>query len=243
MLEPPTLELPTPTGSPYQADPEGACTRPGILVTVTATLDDEGVGVAGDDAAGVDQTGFDDSDLEVDVRRCGLYPGGSADPVATQASCTDGAVTVPTIEPVPAPGVLDASTRQVPYDPGSDGLHGDSDGDVGRRPAWGDLPEEWTDHTPTTATSTVNLIGTTCDVVTPVAPTVTQPRVPRRVSEPPTLTKSTTDGITYTTDADPALRAFADGRGDRHAGRCRGRLARPATDGWTETDANDSASR
>ncbi len=39
---------------------------------------------------------------------------------------------------------------------------------------WGQLPDGWSVDNPTTATFTVELVGTSCDEVTPVAPTVTQ---------------------------------------------------------------------
>ena len=35
----------------------------------------------------------------------------------------------------------------------------------------GELPDDWTEESPTEATFTVELVGTTCDEVTPVAPT------------------------------------------------------------------------
>ena len=54
-----------------------------------------------------------------------------------------------------------------------------------------------------TATYVVELVGTTCDEVTPVAPSFTQAVCRNGELVPPTLTLPTTDGITYTADKAP----------------------------------------
>ena len=64
----------------------------------------------------------------------------------------------------------------------------------------------------------VEFTGTTCDEVTPVAPTVTQAVCRNGVFEPPTVTLATTDGITYAADprgsAVCAVAGGGDGDGD-----------------------------
>ena len=70
MFEPATLTLPTTDGITYAADPAGPYVLLPQVVTVTATLDDAGVGVAGDDADGVDRDGFDDGDVQPVMLQC-----------------------------------------------------------------------------------------------------------------------------------------------------------------------------
>ena len=62
------------------------------------------------------------------------------------------------------------------------------------------MPPGWTRVDNVTATYTVELTGTTCDEVTPVAPSLTQAVCRNGVLVPPTLTLAETDGITYTAD-------------------------------------------
>ena len=64
------------------------------------------------------------------------------------------------------------------------------------------MPPGWTGSTTSTATYDVELTGTSCDEVTPVAPSFTQAVCRDGVLVPPTLTLADDDGITYT--ADPA---------------------------------------
>ncbi len=68
---------------------------------------------------------------------------------------------------------------------------------------WGQMPEGWTRVDNLTATYAVELTGTTCDEVTPVAPSFTQAVCRNGELVPPTLTLPTTDGITYTADKAP----------------------------------------
>ncbi len=65
---------------------------------------------------------------------------------------------------------------------------------------WGQMPEGWTRVDNLTATYVVELIGTTCDEVTPVAPTNHAAQCVDGALTPPTLTLAETDGITYTAD-------------------------------------------
>ena len=53
------------------------------------------------------------------------------------------------------------------------------------------------------ATFTVELVGTTCDEVTPVAPTNHDAQCVDGALIPPTLTLAETDGISYSVDEDP----------------------------------------
>ena len=68
--------------------------------------------------------------------------------------------------------------------------------------AWGQLPP-WVQDNPTTATFAVDLVGTTCDEVTPVAPTNHAAQCVDGALTPPTLTLAETDGISYSVDEDP----------------------------------------
>ena len=56
---------------------------------------------------------------------------------------------------------------------------------------------------PTTATLAVDLVGTTCDEVTPVPPTNHAAQCVDGALTPPTLTLAETDGISYSVDEDP----------------------------------------
>ena len=63
---------------------------------------------------------------------------------------------------------------------------------------WGQLPDGWTQVDPATATWTVTLPAeSSCEQVTPVAPTVTQAVCVGGVVTAPTLTLATTTAITY----------------------------------------------
>ena len=126
-----------------------------------------------------------------------------ADPTVTQATCTDGVVTVPTVTPGTvrrgSPTRLIRRVRMTGHRRHTvtvtatltDGL------------AWGELPDDWTEESPTEATFTVELVGTTCDEVTPVAPTNHAAQCVDGALTPPTLTLAETDGISYSVDADP----------------------------------------
>ena len=102
-------------------------------VTVTATLDDAEVGWPDDVAGGVDarrvrrrrRTGCRSA-----VVAC--TPVSPVDPEVMQATCADGAVTVPTVTAASGPtGVIYSVDPAGPYDAGDGDSHGDGDGDVG----------------------------------------------------------------------------------------------------------------
>ena len=109
------------------------------VVTVTATLAGTGVGLAGDVAGGVDRDGCDDGDVQpVALRPRACIPVLPVDPAVTQATCTAGEVTVPTM-------VLASTPAGVTYvaDPAGSvcrhgGDAGDGDGDVVGRVGVGD---------------------------------------------------------------------------------------------------------
>ncbi len=149
----------------------------GQTVVVTATLDETGVawpdplpaGWSPGDPATTKAT------YEVTFADVACTPVAPADPVVTQATCTGGEVTVPTVVPGTGPtGVSYALAPPGPYDPGTEDYTVTVTATLADGLAWGELPDDWTEQSPTTATFTVDLVGTTCDEVTPVAPTVTQ---------------------------------------------------------------------
>ncbi len=89
---------------------------------MTATLDDDRGWLAGDDAAGVDRDELDDGDVPAGgVAAASCLPVLPTDPTVTQATCTAGEVTVPTIELASDPtGVTYVADPAGPYDPGTD---------------------------------------------------------------------------------------------------------------------------
>ena len=123
----------------------------------------------------------------------------------TQATCTAGVVTVPTVTPATGPtGVTYALDPPGPYDPGTDDYTVTVTATLADGLAWGQMPAGWTrGQSPTTATFTVELVGTTCDEVTPVAPTNHAAQCVDGALTPPTLTLAETDGISYSVDEDP----------------------------------------
>jgi hypothetical protein len=65
---------------------------------------------------------------------------------------------------------------------------------------WAQMPSGWTQVDDDAATFTIQLVGTSCDETTPVAPTLIQAVCVAGVVWPPSLTLASTDGITYTVD-------------------------------------------
>ena len=173
-------------------------------MTVTATLNDTGVGWPDplpDGWTKVDSTTATYNVTFADVACTPVVP---ADPAVTQATCTNGVVTVPTVEPATGPtGVSYSLDPPGPYDPGTETYTVTVTATLSDGLAWGELPDDWTGQSPTTATFTAGLVGTTCDEVTPVAPTNHAAQCVDGAVTPPTLTLAETDGITYSVDADP----------------------------------------
>ncbi len=96
---PATVTLPTTTGITYTADPAGPYVLLPETVTVTATLDDAGVGWPATMPPGWTETSSTTATyLPVVLRAASCLPVLPTDPTVTQATCTAGEVTVPTIE-------------------------------------------------------------------------------------------------------------------------------------------------
>ena len=116
----------------------------------------------------------------------------------TQATCSGGVVTTPTV-------VLAGTPAGVSYAVDLQGTYAGtldttvtitatlSDGF-----AWGQMPAGWTQVDLATATFTVTLVGTTCDEVTPVAPSVTPAVCAGGAETTHRITSADTDGIIYT---------------------------------------------
>ena len=147
----------------------------GQQVTVTATLDDAGVGwPATLTPMGWTRRGPTTATYPVTFIWTACVPAVPVDPVVTQATCANGVVTVPTVVPAASAGGHYALDPAGSVDAGHGGLRGDGDGDVGRwlrrggrrgvdvcRRDDGDVHGRcWS--------------AASCDEVTPVAPTVTQ---------------------------------------------------------------------
>ncbi|MGN6031112.1 MAG: hypothetical protein ACTHQE_05550 [Thermomicrobiales bacterium] len=112
-----------------------------------------------------------------------------SDPAVTNAVCTGGALTQPSVIP--------AITEGVVYTLGGDVVNGGTvvvTATVTDGYAWGELPAGWTRVDDATATFTVHLDDVRCTPVAPVAPNVTQADCAS-----PSLTLPTTEGIVYTT--------------------------------------------
>ena len=104
------------------------------VVTVTATLDDAGVGWPATMPPGWTETNSTTATYKpVLLQAAPCFPVLPTDPVVTQATCTAGEVTVPTIELASTPaGVTYVADPAGPY-VADDGDAGDGDGDVVRR--------------------------------------------------------------------------------------------------------------
>jgi hypothetical protein len=201
-LTEPTLTIPETPGITYttSAAPPYA---PGQTVIVTATLDSTGVGWPDPLPTGWTKTSDTTASYSVTFEDVSCTPATPLDPAVLQATCTDGEVTEPTITPQESDGVSFTVDPDGPYDgTGNTTVVVTAtlaDGYEWNRP----LPGDWAYVDPVTATLAIELVGTTCDEVTPVAPAIDEAEcVDGEVTEP-TLTLPETDRITYTTDADP----------------------------------------
>jgi hypothetical protein len=198
----PTITLPETPGITYtfSADEPYA---PGQTVIVTATLDPTGVGWADPLPAGWTETSPTTATYTVTFADVSCTPATPLDPAVVQATCTDGEVTEPTITPTETDGVSYVLDPEGPYD-GTESTTVTVTATLADGYAWADpLPDGWTQVDLVTATFTVELVGTTCDEVTPVAPAVDEAECVDGALTEPTLTLPETDGINYTTDADP----------------------------------------
>ena len=192
VLLPPILKMSETQGITYTASPS---TPPayvaGQSVTVTATLSAGGTWPARCRPAGR-VVGYD-GDVRSEFDAGGVHAGGAGlQPVVTQATCADGAVTTPTVVLVVTPGVTYAAQSVGCVQPR--GHHGgDGDGDGGRRVRVGSGEPAVDVVSDLRATMTVTLNAASCAEVLPVAPTVVEARCRAGVVERPSLTLGSTD--------------------------------------------------
>jgi hypothetical protein len=195
VLFPPALMLPTTQGIVYAAEPPGPY-APGATVTVTATLSAAGVAWPDVLSGGWTEVTNTVATYAVTFRVVACTPVLPAAPFVTPATCANGAVSSPSIGLPGTPGIVYA---YAPTDLGN----GSADVPVTVTAIlldgyeWGQLPTGWTRVDAATATFRVTLVGTSCDVVTPVAPVVTQAVCAHGVLSAPTLVLAETDGIAY----------------------------------------------
>ena len=151
--------------------------------------------------AGWTETIVDDGDVPVTFDLDGVCAGDFRRiRWSTQATCTAGEVTVPTVVLATGPaGVTYAVDPPGPYD-GHGGHTVTVTATLADGYAWGTLWRRGREVERRRRRTRSTLHGTTCDEVTPVAPTVNQAVCRGGVLEPPTLELADDDGITYTAD-------------------------------------------
>ncbi len=120
-------------------------------------------------------------------------------PAVVQASCVGGVVTAPTVTPAETTGISYAVNPTGPF-AGTQNYNVMVTATLDAGFNWGPMPAGWTQTSRTTARFPVTLKATSCEVVTPGAPGVTQAECRGGVLQPPTLTPAETDDITYTFD-------------------------------------------
>ena len=198
VLSTPTLELVTTDGVTYTVDPEAPYAA-GDTVTVIATLRPAGVGWPDELPDGWSRQSNTRATFELTFDDVSCTPVAPADPTVTQATCANGAVTVPEITLLETTGVVYVLDPAGPY-------VGTQDTTVAVTATladgfeWDQIPPGWTRVDATTATFTIELVGTSCNEIAPVAPALTQALCVAGVVWPPALTLASTDGITYTVD-------------------------------------------
>ncbi len=196
----PTLTLGTADGVTHTADPEGPYSA-GDEVTVTATLDPVRRAWAAELPDGWVVQSPTTALFGVKFDEVSCTPVSPVTPAITQASCVNGTVVAPSISLPVTTGIIYRVDPPGPYE-GSEDTTVTVTATLVDGYEWGDLPEGWEGADTATATLEVTLIGTTCDEVTPVAPTVEAAVCVNGAVTAPTLTLATTDGVTYS--ADPA---------------------------------------
>ncbi len=194
----PTLTLAETDGITYAADPEDPYTQ-GQSVLVTATLDAEDVGWPDQLPEGWTETSDTQATFTVEFDAVECMPVSPVAPTVTQATCTAGVVTVPTIVLGTTTGIIYEVAPPGPYD-GTKNAIVTVTAILADGYEWGQIPERWQKLGPARATYTVVLAGASCEQVTPVAPTVTQAECAGGVVTRPTLALAETDGITYAAD-------------------------------------------
>ena len=118
-------------------------------------------------------------------------------PTVTQATCSGGGVTAPTVVASTRPlGVSYTLSPSGPYI-GSETTTVTVTATLTFGYDWGQMPAGWVKTGTTTATYTVTLRAAACGVFVPVDPTVTQASCAAGILKP-SLALPTTDGITYT---------------------------------------------
>ena len=127
-----------------------------------------------------------------------MHPGAAGSADVTQATCAEGVVTQPTVVLATTPsGVSYEADPQGPYS-GTVNTTVTVTATLADGLSWGQMPTGWTQLDPVTAELTVNLLGATCDVVTPAAPSVALAVCTGGSTTTHSVTPAVTDGITYT---------------------------------------------
>ncbi len=121
------------------------------------------------------------------------------DPTVTQAVCTDGVLTPPTLEVADGPaGITYSVSPAGPYEPGQTVT---VTATLASGFVWPTtMPSGWTRVTATTATYTVTFDPNPCTPVSPAGPSVTESVCVDGAPTAPTLTLATTEGVTYSVD-------------------------------------------
>ena len=187
-------------GITYTLNPAGGIYSPTapLSVTVTATLADAGVGWPDVLPDGWTETSDTTATFTVSLPAVTCTPVQPVAPDVTQATCSGGVVTTPTVVLAGTPaGVSYAVDRQGTY-AGTLDTTVTITATLSDGFAWGQMPAGWTQVDLATATFTVNLVGTTCDEVTPVAPSVTLAVCAGGAESVHRITSADTDGIIYT---------------------------------------------
>ncbi|MGB3305180.1 MAG: hypothetical protein WBA63_03280 [Thermomicrobiales bacterium] len=118
-----------------------------------------------------------------------------AAPVVTNAVCTGGHLTTPTLEIQETTGIT-YTTDTEPANGGTVVVTATLQDTY----SWGTMPDGWTKTGPDTATYTVHFENVECTPVTPVDPIVTQAQCLTGQLTSPTVTTTDTDAIHYTFD-------------------------------------------
>ncbi len=193
----PTITLATTEGVSYAL---GALPEAGTTVTVTATVA-RGYAWAEPHATGWTYVNASTATFPavLDEAECKLVM--PIEPTLVHATCAGGVVTEMSVVPATGPtGVRYVVDPPGPF-PGTSDASGLVSAVLDDGYAWGTIEEPWEPLNATTVTMPYRLVGTTCDEVTPVPPTVSQAVCAAGELQPPTLTlPELTDGISYTVD-------------------------------------------
>jgi hypothetical protein len=127
----PTITVPDTPGITYSYNPPSPWTQ-GQTVVVTAKLADSGVAWDLPLPEGWVYVDPVTATYTVTFAQVSCTPATPLDPGVVQATCADGEVTEPTITPQETAGVTYVLDPEGPYE-GDGVVHGDGDGDVGRR--------------------------------------------------------------------------------------------------------------